>query len=204
MCVQYKLIWLDGQWRWIELNTLARRIRDGEAFEIFPDHLAPVIRQNGEGKIELAEMRFGFPPPSLPGRPVVNVRNLDSPHWRPWLGPAHRCVVPATRFLEWTDARPKRAHWFALTGNRPLAFAGIWRPWRGVRGAKAKPVDGEHTLFAILTTAPNGLIRPIHAQAMPVVLESEAACRAWLSAPAEAALMLQRPLPEHEMLEVAA
>lgn len=204
MCVQYKLVWIDGQWRWIELNTLARQIRDGEELEIFPDNLAPIIRKDRDGRIELTEGRFGFPPPSLPGRPVVNARNLDSPHWRAWLDPAHRCVIPASRFLEWTDTRPKQAHWFGLKGGQPFAFAGLWRNWRGVRGTKANPVEGWHTLFSILTTAPNDLIRPIHAQAMPVVLADEAACRTWLEAPTEAVLALQRPLPAEEMTELAA
>jgi hypothetical protein len=27
-----------------------------------------------------------------------------------------------------------------------MAFAGIWRPWTGVRGTKAEPVEGEHLL----------------------------------------------------------
>ena len=37
--------------------------------------------------------------------------------------------------------------------ERPLAaFAGLWRPWTGIRGTKANPVEGEHRLFGFLTT----------------------------------------------------
>jgi hypothetical protein len=35
--------------------------------------------------------------------------------------------------------------WFALSEDRPLfAFAGLWRRWRGVRGPKSAPVEGDH------------------------------------------------------------
>jgi putative SOS response-associated peptidase YedK len=52
----------------------------------------------------------------------------------------------------------------------PFFFAGIWRPWTGDRGTKKTPNVGEHTLFSIMTTEPNGLVEPIHEQAMPVLL----------------------------------
>ena len=32
---------------------------------------------------------------------VTNVRNTSSPHWRRWLGPANRRVVPFTSFSEY-------------------------------------------------------------------------------------------------------
>jgi putative SOS response-associated peptidase YedK len=31
---------------------------------------------------------------------VTNVRNTSSPHWRRWLSPEHRCLVPLTAFSE--------------------------------------------------------------------------------------------------------
>ena len=37
-----------------------------------------------------------------------------------------------------------------------LASAGIWRPWTGVRGTKAEPVEGELLPYAFLTSEPNG------------------------------------------------
>jgi putative SOS response-associated peptidase YedK len=30
------------------------------------------------------------------GYPVTNIRNTTSPHWRGWLKPESRCLVPAT------------------------------------------------------------------------------------------------------------
>src|SRR5271166_3540414 len=50
----------------------------------------------------------------------------------------------------------------SLAQDRPLfAFAGLWTPWRGLRGPKSAPVDGEHELFGFLTTEANA-IAPIH------------------------------------------
>jgi putative SOS response-associated peptidase YedK len=160
---------------------------------IFPDMMAPVVRQTAEGR-ELIMMRWGFPPPpNAPPRPVTNVRNVASPYWRAWLKPEQRCLAPATSFCEYTDSLPKVPHWFALGEERPLfAFAGIWRAWTGER----KKETGEHMLFSILTCAPNDVVRPIHAKAMPVLLTTLDEFEIWLSAPVEQALALQRPLPD--------
>jgi len=182
--------------------------------DIFPDQLAPVVcnAKNGERSLEL--MRWGFPPPpSLGVRPVTNVRNVKSAYWRGWLKPAYRCLVPATSFCEYTDSQPKVPHWFALGDDRPLfAFAGIWRPWTGVRGTKAErratagetgSEEREHLLFSFLTTAADDLVRPIHAKAMPAILTSDEEYDAWLSAEPEEALMLQRPLSAERLKVVA-
>jgi len=54
----------------------------------------------------------------------------------------------------------------------------------GDYGSKKEPNVGTHQLFSFLTTEANELVRPIHAKAMPVVLESEELHQAWLNAPA--------------------
>jgi putative SOS response-associated peptidase YedK len=81
---------------------------------------------------------------------VTNIRNVGSPHWRRWLGQGSRCVVPAGSFCEYADTKLRKTpKWFALAVDRPLfAFAGLWTPWRGVRGPKSAPVEGEHQLSA--------------------------------------------------------
>jgi putative SOS response-associated peptidase YedK len=47
-------------------------------------------------------MRWGMPPPPRTGGfPVTNIRNTTSPHWRGWLKPESRCLVPANSFAEY-------------------------------------------------------------------------------------------------------
>jgi putative SOS response-associated peptidase YedK len=145
------------------------------------------------------------PPKFVTGidRGVTNIRNVASPHWRAWMKPEFRCLVPATSFCEYTDKAPKVPTWFALGDDRPLFFfAGIWCTWRGVRGTKANPVEGEHTLFGFLTTEANTTVRPVHAKAMPVMLTAPDEMDRWMTAPAAEALELQRPLPDDALQSV--
>jgi putative SOS response-associated peptidase YedK len=176
---------------------------------IFPDGLAPIVRNGDDGR-ELAMARWGMPSPvfALKGRStdpgVTNIRNAASPHWRRWLGPASRCVVPFTSFCEYetTPEGRKVPVWFALNEDRPLAaFAGVWTTWTCVRKLR----EGEVTcdLFGFLTCEPNDVVAPIHAKAMPVILRSEEEVDVWMRAPAQEALGLQRPLPDG-MLRIVA
>ena len=123
---------------------------------IFPDHMAPVVATNHEGVRTLLLMRWGMPPPPSVGtHPITNIRNTKSSWWTPCISkPAHRCLIPVSSFCEY-DHRSGNALpvWFALDKSRPLFFfAGIWRAWQGTRGTKAAPVEGDHLLFAFLTT----------------------------------------------------
>jgi putative SOS response-associated peptidase YedK len=103
---------------------------------------------------------------------VTNIRNVDSPHWRRWLTPKNRCVVPWTSFCEYEDTKPKKTkRWFSIDEEKPLAFfAGIWTEWNGARGSMKTPRDGTHELFGFLTCEPNDIVMPIHPKAMPVIL----------------------------------
>jgi len=174
---------------------------------IFPDYLAPVVRNASDGTRELVMARWGMPAPSgVPGPGLVtNIRNTQSGHWRRWLGPVNRCVVPFTSFCEYADTKPKKTPtWFAFDDSRPLAvFAGLWTEWRGRRGTKANPVEGEHQLFGFLTTDANAEVGTIHPKAMPVILTNPEEIETWLTTPAEEALKLQRPLADGSLKVVA-
>jgi len=115
---------------------------------IFPDYAAPIVRNTAEGR-ELTMARWGMPSPvfALKGRNsdpgVTNVRNTASPHWRRWLGPESRCVVPFTSFSEnealpdgrrrsglrsMTAVRSRALPAFGPTGRRFARSARVRRP----------------------------------------------------------------------------
>ena len=197
------------------IRELARAIRDRTGNlrplpGVFPDYAAPIVRTTPDGVRELAMARWGMPSPAFalkgkktdPG--VTNVRNTKSPHWRRWLGVESRRVVPFTSFAE-NEVLPDGSRppvWFALDESRPLAFfAGIWTRWTSIR--KVKEGETTNDLFAFLTTEPNAIVAPIHAKAMPVILTTQEEIDAWMTAPAQKALTLQRPLGNSALKIVA-
>lgn len=196
------------------IRQLSRTMRDiagnlEPSLDIYPNYLAPVVRNAPDGTRELARLQWGMPSPPAyvkgADRGVTNVRNATSPHWRRWLGVENRCVVPFTSFAEPSPTKDDNGKtpnvWFALDESRPLAFfAGIWTPWHGVRKVKDGPQDFE--LYGFLTTEPNNVVAPIHPKAMPVILRTTEEVDAWLSAPWLLAKAMQKPLPDDVLMTV--
>jgi putative SOS response-associated peptidase YedK len=160
--------------------------------DIYPGRQAPVLRRDG-GELALELMTWGFPgPQAAGGRPVTNVRNLASPFWRSALkDPARRCLVPVTRFCEWTAepdpfTKRKRKIWFGHHDQPLFAFAGIWRP------------GDDGSFMAFLTCEPNETVGAVHPKAMPVMLDPEDYGR-WLGSEHEDACSLARPYADERM-----
>ena len=84
-----------------------------------------------------------------------------------------------------------------------FAFAGLWASWRGVRGPKSAPVEGDHQLLGFLTTEANAIVAPIYPKAMPVILTTAAEVDLWLEADTGEALALEWPLPDDGLRIVA-
>ena len=184
---------------------------------IFPDYQAPVVANRG-GIRERCMMRWGMPSSSKaqldaatkradklrakgkqvdfnellrmePDSGTTNIRNTSS---KRWLGVENRCVVPFTSFSEFNKTEGGDV-WFAINEARPLAvFAGLWTNWKSVR--KVREGETTNDLFGFLMTEPNDVVAPIHPKAMPVILTKPEEIEIWLTASAEEALKLQRPL----------
>lgn len=168
--------------------------------EIYPGQAAPVLRRVEGSGLTLQTMEWGFPgPAATKGRPITNVRNLDSPFWRGALGrPDRRCIVPVSRFCEWTAdpcpvTRRKQKVWFGLHEGDPeplFAFAGLWRP--GSEGVN---------YMAFLTCDANQLVGAVHPKAMPVMLRAADVPR-WLDSERVTACELAVPFADADMRRI--
>ena len=144
--------------------------------DIWPTETAPIIRRHDDG-VELAQLRWGFPPGRPKAGPVINFRSEGR---RFTTG---RCLVPASHFYEFTGTKSPKSKWrFTKSGEDWFCFAGLWRSAQG---------DGPET-FTLLTTEPGPDVAPIHNRQM-VVLE-RADWRAWLDLTRPESELLQ-PLP---------
>jgi putative SOS response-associated peptidase YedK len=119
-----------------------------EPRDIYPDYPSPIVRQDENGDRVLTLARWGMPSSRKalldaatkradklrakskavdfaellkmePDAGTTNVRNTTSAHWKPWLTPEHRCLVPFTAFSEpGRDAEGRyRPVWFRMAGK---------------------------------------------------------------------------------------
>jgi len=176
---------------------------------IYPRYQAPVVRRDGDGVREMVAMHWGFLLPQASkktGRPILpkavnNARDdkvTSSGFWAESFA-ARRCLVPATAFAEARGRKPATFFWFGLADDDPVArppfaFAGLWRRFRGAYRGERVEID-THT---IITTTPNDVVRPVHPDRMPVILDP-AEFDTWLSGTPEEAVPLMRPFPANRM-----
>jgi putative SOS response-associated peptidase YedK len=105
---------------------------------------------------------------------------------------SRRCVVPVDGFYEWHGEKGARVpHWFhpAAEKRAPMLLAGLYHE------------GGQGFDFAILTTAANAVVRPVHDR-MPVVIE-KSKLDAWLRGEASEAVPLLAPAPDALLVDTA-
>jgi putative SOS response-associated peptidase YedK len=141
----------------------------GPRYNVAPTQPITVVVQRGEGRlIELH--RWGLVPTwagSIAiGARMINARAetvAESSAFRTSLL-RWRCVIPADGFYEWHGAgKVRKPFLIHASDDRPLAFAGLWSPWRD-------PATRDWLLSAsVVTTAANETVGELHNR-MPAIL----------------------------------
>ncbi len=143
---------------------------------------------------EFALVRWGFVPSWAkevrPGKPLINARSetiTEKPSFRNAIK-RRRCLVPASGFFEWKGDIPgrKQPYFVPRANGELIGFAGIWEHWMGADGSELESA-------AIITTAANKTLEPIHHR-MPAVIHRGQFAE-WLDAetPAEKATAMLVP-----------
>jgi putative SOS response-associated peptidase YedK len=140
--------------------------------QVFPAQEAPVVPNLRPRTVEL--FRWGLIPAwatdQAIGHRLINARAetlAQKPSFREPLR-RRRCLVPADGFYEWLrqERGPKTRFLIRRKDGGVFAFAGLWDVWQPPEGPVVRS-------FTIITTAPNGLVAPIHDR-MPVILFRDA------------------------------
>jgi putative SOS response-associated peptidase YedK len=174
---------------------------------IWPKYTAPVVRLNDEGLCEMLNMSWGFLTAQVSkktGKPIApaawnNARADKVATIGLWKQSFHtrRCLVPASSFREAKGRNPATDFWFALKGDEPrppFAIAGLWRGFQA-----GLPEDTANLLtHTIITTTANEIVKPVHPDRMPVILDPKD-YEAWLQGTVDEALSLLKPYPAEKM-----
>ncbi len=201
MCGRYTLTTTEGDLA--EAFSLEALPHVEPRYNIAPTQDGSVVRiLGGGGPRELHQLRWGLIPswardPSL-GNRMINARS-ESVETKPAFRAAfrrRRCLVPSDGFYEWRrDGKRKQPFCIRRQDQRPFAFAGLWEHWEGPDG---RLIDS----FAILTTEPNDVLRPLHDR-MPVILAPHS-YDLWLDPKMEDTETLKRLLKPSPSCELAA
>ena len=197
MCKQYEVDFADDELKNWVLRYEGRGRNWPGSTKVFPNHEAPVIRTHGTARV-VEGMHWGLTPWNKGRRWVVNFRHPLSQKWMILIENTRlRCIVPARAFaVRDKNSSPARLWWFERPDREPFFFAGVWTDWKGDRGTKRKPADGDHRLFSIMTTDPNTVVHSVHDKAMPVMLMTREHIEQWLEGTIGEALAIQKPAPD--------
>ncbi|HVS35806.1 MAG TPA: SOS response-associated peptidase [Gemmataceae bacterium] len=137
-------------------------------FNIAPTQPVLAVGLDKAGQRNVATFRWGLVPRWAADVKLapINAR-VETAADKPMFAEAlrqRRCLIPADGYYEWQrQGKAKQPFCFRPHDDRPFAFAGIWEAWC--------PESGPPLLTcAILTTAANDLVRPVHDR-MPLILD---------------------------------
>lgn len=166
-------------------------------WNISPGTNIPVIRCSPQGRRVAHLLQWGLVPhwarDKRIGQRLTNARAesvADKPAFRSAFV-RRRCLIPANGFYEWkAKGSHKQPYYISLRDGSPLALAGLWESWTSPTGEILRSC-------AIITTAANTLMQPIHAR-MPAIIAPEH-WQDWLTAPPEAVHHLLAPFPSEPL-----
>jgi len=152
-----------------------------------------VRRPREDDPRELVPLRWGLMGPGLrdpsQGPPLINAR-AETAARKPAFREAfrhRRCLIPADGFYEWQGEKgAKVPHVIRPRTGGLIAFAGVWRDWRGEGGVIPT--------CAIITCPANATLAPIHDR-MPVVI-GPGDFGLWLGQDGPGAARLMQPAPD--------
>ena len=168
-------------------------------FNITPGTENPVIiRDDRDNRLRMMQWGLGShrmgDNPSAP-RPInARAESLTGKPVFAELLARNRCIVPASGFYEWKKEDGRRTpHFVCLKDKALFGIAGLCNTWQD-------PGRSMVATYTIITTEPNGLIRPLHNR-MPAILRRRDEQR-WLSSSLPGAgelAELLSPYPAEEM-----
>jgi putative SOS response-associated peptidase YedK len=140
-------------------------------YNVAPSQPIAIVRLV-DGKRHFALVRWGLLPSWIKDPKtfalLINARGesaAEKPAFRAAMK-RRRCLIPADGFYEWQMAGDRKRPFFVhARSGAPLAFAGLWETWSGPNGEELETA-------AIVTTAANRTLRPIH-ERMPVIVPPE-------------------------------
>ena len=144
----------------------------GPRYNVAPTQPVTVVLQRDDGRfVELH--RWGLVPAwaesPAAGARMINARAesvaTSSAFRNSFL--RRRCIIPADGFYEWRrEGKARKPFLIHAADDRPLAFAGLWAPWRN-------PSTGQWLLSAaVVTTTANATVAQLHDR-MPAILADD-------------------------------
>jgi putative SOS response-associated peptidase YedK len=171
MCGRYALYGPRSRSR-VEAEYFSNLEEFPGSWNVAPGQTLPITRRR-EGVLEQVTARWGLVPywakDEKTAYKCINARAetiATTPAFRGPYRTKRRCLVPACGFYEWRKhPHGKQPYYITSADGSLLAFAGVWDVWKKAAGDLL-------TTFAIVTTAANALVKPLHDR-MPVVLRAE-------------------------------